>query len=103
MRAFKLPKQKVRSFAPAKLAKSLLPDNQVWCGFCHKAVEKRDLTEHNSSWRHRLARSKARRLDDLALDMWVAHRKAPLDEERARSEEVDSEIENFRLSQQQRR
>ena len=98
----KFPKSIVRNLAPVKQAKALLPAHKVWCGICHKAVERKHLADHNQHWKHRLGTSKLRKLDTLAKDMWVSHRGAALSEERANSDTVDAEIERFRASQAER-
>lgn len=87
---------------PSRIAKDLLPENKVWCTTCHQSILKTKIQEHNEGWKHRIASRKVKKLQNLSLNMWAAHRGSALSEESAASDGIAREFESFRQSQQGR-
>lgn len=88
---------------PAQLASTLLDKDKMWCKFCHQVVEKKHWESHQQKRQHTSAISNLHRMKTLSLDMWAAHRGAPVNESNVDSEEsIGREFREFKMSQQLR-
>jgi hypothetical protein len=88
---------------PAALANTLLDKDKLWCKVCHQVVEKRYWESHKQKRQHTSAINNLNRMKKLSLDMWEAHRGAPVNESNVESEEyIGREFEEFKKSQRLR-